>query len=275
MSFFILIISICAVLLGCTESKTGKIPADMVLIPAGEFIMGTDEIDKENKAEAYGIPNTWYIDEHPKSNVYVDSFYIDIYEVTMKKYKKFIEETGYDAPANWTGTNYPPGSSEYSVVFVNLYDAMAYAKWAGKRIPAEREWEKAARGTDGRIYPWGNKFDSSRANISTSMNKKSRPEPVGQFNNGISPYGVYDMIGNVWEWTVDWYEPYSGNTANNKSFGKKFKVLRGFSWYSIGHFPDEIYLDIAAHRSRASYRQEIYPDTRTIDVGFRCVKDEH
>lgn len=255
------------------NNSANDVPEGMVLVPAGEFIMGTNDTDEKNKAEIYGIPDKWFIDEQPEKKIYLDTYYIDKYEVTMEKYKKFIDATGHRSPGNWNETNFPSGMANYPVVLVTLYDALDYAKWAGKRIPTEAEWEKAARGTDGRIYPWGNKFEPEKANISMSMNKKTSVMPVGSYKEGVSPYGVYDMTGNVWEFTVNWYKPYAGNTTKKERFGKKYIVTRGFSFFGIGHFPDNIYKGIIEHLTRSSYRDETLPNAINVDVGFRCVKD--
>lgn len=269
----ILLLFIYAGGIACESHNNRKIPEGMVLVPASEFIMGSNGKSEKGIPEKYGIPDKWFVDEHPERKVYLDSFYIDKYEVTMGEYKKFIDDTAYKVPPDWKDNNFPKGQADYPVVLVDLYDAMAYAKWAGKRIPTEAEWEKAARGTKGRIYPWGNKFDGSKANLSLSVNKEASPKRVGSFKGGVSPYGVHDMTGNVWEWTVSYYQPYPGNSFKKKSFGKTYVVARGFSWHGLGHFPDETYHDIVSHMSRTSYRDETLPHTLNTDLGFRCVKD--
>src|SRR3990172_2754402 len=180
---------------GCTP----KVPEGMVLVPASEFIMGSDDVDAEQIAEQLGINKPWFEDEHPAHKVPLNAFFIDQYEVTHGQYQQFIEKTGYSAPLYWKGGKFPEGQGSFPVM-VGWADAKAYCEWAGKRLPTEAEWEKAARGTDGRKYPWGNEFDPARANVGEAQ---PGPVRVGNYPTGKSPYGAYNMIGNVWEWTSD------------------------------------------------------------------------
>ena len=160
----------------------------MVSVPAGEFWMGCNEqADKRCN-----------FDEKPYHKVYLDAYYIDKYEVTQSEYNECV--TTDKCPANrkkdgFTGDRQP-------VIGVSWEDADTYCKWAGKRLPTEAEWEKAARGTDGRVYPWGNSFDPTRANYAGALGKTSE---VGSYPSGASPYGALNMAGNVWEWVADWY----------------------------------------------------------------------
>jgi formylglycine-generating enzyme required for sulfatase activity len=240
----------------------------MVLIPAGGFTMGTDEVDVDQKAVEYGIIKPWFEDERPAHQVKLQAFYIDKYEVTNAAYQKFVLATGYRPPPYWNGTQYPNGMDQYPVVMVSWEDAQAHCKWSGKRLPTEAEWEKAAR-PDQRLYPWGNSFDPNKTNVGGTRGGLT---PVGSYENGQSPYGVFDLIGNVWEWTADWYKPYAGNSFEDKNFGEKYRVLRGNSWATVGHYPPEITRQIVAHNSRASFR--LYFDSRGMlnDIGFRCAK---
>jgi formylglycine-generating enzyme required for sulfatase activity len=246
-----------------------KAPKDMVLVPGGEFIMGTDETDPDEKAAEYGIGKPWLIDEHPAHKVNLPAYYIDKYEVTNARYKQFVEATGRKAPADWSNGQIPQGRSLYPVEMVNWDDAAAFCRWDGKRLPTEAEWEKAARGTDGRIYPWGNEFDPKKANVGGSA---GGTVAVGSYESGKSPYGVHDLIGNVWEWTSDWYEGYKGSTYKSNDYGNKFKVIRGNSWPTIGHFSPEAQMEIAGHHSTATFRLYFTTDGAVNDVGFRCAK---
>jgi formylglycine-generating enzyme required for sulfatase activity len=189
---------------------------------------------------------------------------IDIYPVTNLQYKRFIEEGGYRAKAHWSpeGLKWLERSNAaepkywndakwnqpgHPVVGVSFYEAEAYARWAGKRLPTEIEWERAARGTDGREYPWGGPFDQERCNTQESgIGQTTR---VTRYPNGVSPVGCYDMAGNVWEWTVDWYDG-----------SEKAKVLRGGSWINIRAF------------ARCADRYSNLPDVRYDVLGFRCVR---
>jgi formylglycine-generating enzyme required for sulfatase activity len=242
----------------------------MVWVPGGPFIMGTHEVDTEGKALELGIVKPWFSDEHPSHKVTLDPYYIDRYEVTQGEYGQFVSKTNKRPPADWSGRRSPPDRERHPVVFVSWRNASDYCKWKGKRLPNEAEWEKAARGNDERIYPWGNTFDQNRSNIGGFIGKTL---PVGSYENGKSPYGAYDMIGNVWEWTSDWYQAYPGNTENSEDFGEKFKVLRGSSWAGVGHFPGEEAGKILAHNSRVTFRLFSNPEESELnDVGFRCAK---
>jgi len=156
---------------------------NMVYVEGGEFIFGADS-DKK--------------DESPQQTLYVDGFNIDVNPVTSAEYKVFVDATGHRAPRNWKEGQIPAGKEDHPVVWVTWEDATAYAEWAGKRLPTEAEWEKAARGTDGRTYPWGDAFDSGKCNSREANIGKT--SPVGQFPEGASAYGALDMAGNVWEW---------------------------------------------------------------------------
>lgn len=247
------------------ESEKEDLYGEMVYVPAGEFIMGSNDSTSE---------------EYPEHKVYLDAFYIDKYEVTNAAYKKFIDATGYEnIPPIWTGTNYPKGKANYPVVDITWYSALEYCKWAGKRLPTEPEWEKAARGTDGRMWPWGNNLNdidmpSCAFGIIGSKPAKGsiidtdNPRPVGSIPGAVSPYGAYDMSGNVWEYTADWYdaypgwyEKYSDKDWTAKWFGKKYIATRGGS-----NGPAD-----ASTPCSARYLNK--PDEGYYCLGFRCARD--
>lgn len=241
----------------------------MIRIPAGAFIIGDNG---RPTAEGAGDP-----DEMPEHKVYLGSFFIDKFEVTNAQYKSFVDATSHRAPNHWktpsSGTagsrvTYPPGKANHPVVYVDWFDANAYCHWAGKRLPTEEEWEKAARGTDGRNFPWGSRFDPKKANTPQywlSLDKEGDTLPVGSFENGKSPYGLYDMAGNVYEWTANWYKPYPHNPAPNAHYGEKNKIVRGGSWYDC--------LSYGCGLSSPSYnRSRFDPEIRNKGFGFRCAK---
>ena len=234
---------------------------DMVLIPAGEFIMGNNG---RSRAEGEGD-----LDERPAHKVYLDPFYIDKYEVTNAEYKGFVDATGHRVPVKWKNGTYPPDRGNHPVAFVSWTDAYAYCQWAGKRLPSEEEWEKAARGTDGRHFPWGNEFDPMKANTPQywlNIRKEGGTMPVGSFEKGKSPYGLYDMSGNVYEWTENWYKPYPGNRFPNVHYGEKNKVMKGGSWYDC--------LSYGCGLSSPVYnRTRFAPEIRNNNTGFRCAKN--
>jgi formylglycine-generating enzyme required for sulfatase activity len=241
----------------------------MVAVPAGEFTMGTDEVDLQDKAAEYGITKPWFKDEHPAHRVSLPLYFIDRYEVTHSDYRIFVQDTGRRPPPDWSNGLYPAGKDRHPVVYVTWEDAEAFCSWAGKRLPSEAEWEKAARGEKGLRYPWGNEFDDTRANINGAVGNTVE---VGKYPAGRSPYGAYDMIGNVWEWTEDGYRPYPGSSDPPDSYPANVKVLRGNSWAGLGHFPPKIYQEVKAHYSRAGYRLYMSPTGLVNDVGFRCAK---
>ena len=273
MKYYILVYLIFTgiVLTGCDSPPKG-----MVLVPGGNFTMGTNNVDTDQHALRVGLNKPWYADESPSLNLYLKGFYIDKYEVTRLEYYIFCQATDHKPPRTWEGEKFRDGTENFPVSHVNFYDAAAYAKWAGKRLPSEAEWEKAARGVDNYIYPWGNEFEFSGANVSSSaIKKKGRGlKPVGSFPQGVSFYGTYDMIGNVWEWVWDYYLPYPNNTHTWKEKDKKELVVRGMSYLGVGHFPKEEYEKVIVLKSRASYREHINPLSKKKDVGFRCAKDK-
>jgi formylglycine-generating enzyme required for sulfatase activity len=242
----------------------------MVLIPAGSFTMGSEDGDS---------------DEKPLHTVTLGAFYIDEYEVTFDLYDRFCEATGRDKPADcgWSRGTRP-------VINVSWDDAVAYATHYGKRLPTEAEWEYAARGTDGRTYPWGNAWDGRLLNFADARKDGLRGSgldendrkvdwkirwadtkvddgfpytaPVGSFDGGRSPFGCWDMAGNVWEWCADWYGRYPAGPSrdpNGPATGKA-RVLRGGSWVNFAKW------------CRSANRNRKPPATRTNYYGFRCAK---
>lgn len=244
--------------------KAGKLDvyySSMIFIEGGEFIMGSSEKDGR-----IGIDIG--VDELPQHKVYVSSYYIDRFEVPNYLYKRFVEETGHRTPNNethpediyiWKDGTYKKGDDYYPVVLVDWYDANTYCLWSGKRLPTEAEWEKAARGTDGRIWPWGNIWDITRSN--TADLELNSPRPVDSFRKGMSPYGVYNMSGNVWEWTSSVYKAYPGSKLKRNSFNLGLKVQRGGGWTAMAN-------PYARAASRGSY--PLYYKHRSI--GFRCAR---
>jgi formylglycine-generating enzyme required for sulfatase activity len=199
---------------------------EMVTIPAGRFVLGSDD------------PNAL-----PERHLNLPAFEIDKYEVTKAQYFQFVEETGHNAP--W-GT-YPAEQADYAVTNVSWEDAKAYCEWAGKRLPSEAEWEKAARGTDGQLYPWGNEWRDRLAN--TKESGAGGVMPVGSYPDGVSPYGVEDMAGNVWEWVEDW-----------SSATQDTKVMRGGAWNALRQW------------TQTYARNWNRPGNALDNLGFRCVR---
>ena len=219
--------------------------AEMVLVPEGEFVRGSDESD----------------DGKPRHQAFLDAYYIDKYETTNALYRTFLEATRRKGPRYWTEEKW--NGAQQPVVAVTWYEADAYCTWAKKRLPTEAEWEKAARGTDGRKYPWGEQWDASRAN--SAVSKLGKTVPVGSYPNGGSPYGAHDMAGNVAEWVADWYaKDYYQRSPKRNPTGPdsgQSRVLRGGS-FSHNQFA-----------LQSTYRYYTYPpDQRERLIGFRCAR---
>ena len=204
------------------------------------------------------------LDEAPLHVRFLGTYRIARYPVTNAEYAVFVNATGHTPPPHWTAGRVPRAEATLPVVHISWHDAKAYARWAGGRLPTESEWEKAARGADGRIYPWGNEF-ASAADQGTSL-FTDQPTPVGNRPAAASPYGVHEVAGNVWEWTADWYQPYEGNPHHDGNYGKKDKVLRGGSWLEVR--------DETANRYfRCANRLHAPPSYTANNIGFRCVRD--
>jgi len=249
------------------EIVSEKDEAVMVLVPAGNFLMGTSDDDMKLYRKIFPLRRDSRFDnERPQHTVYLDAFYIDKFEVTNSRYLKFLNETGYQASSY---LDFPlHNRSNFPAIVGKWQDAYEYAKWAGKRLPTEAEWEKAARGTDGWIWPWGNKWDASKLNANDGngeIDGYAQTAPVGQYPESASPYGAYDMAGNVWEWVADWYSPdyYKISPSSNPQGPKsgKYHVLRGGSWADNNDF------------TRCASRFGI-TDPGSLLSGFRCVLKE-
>ena len=293
------------------SNKKQRLPKNMALIPEGLFLMGSTEEDIGKLLELDRNVEAGRFDvEIPQREVYMSAYLIDKYPVTNAEYKKFIESGGYKQRDLWSDAGWDyiqqskplesncvnsamDGEDDCPVVNISWYEAEAFARYAGKRLPSEAEWEKAARGTDGRIYPWGNKFDKTRLNCAES--KIEKPTPVAKYPQGISSYGCFDMAGNVWEWTADWFDsqyyrsapdrdPQGPAKAEDKPFFGRpedvgvsiyelepaeagsstlsdCKVLRGGSWNGGGVI-----------HIRCANRDYDEPDYRNDTIGFRCAR---
>ncbi len=258
---------------GYKEYRNEKDGSVLIEIPASKFTMGSN--DGEN-------------DENPVHTVYLDKYYIGKYEVTVNQFRKFVNSTGYKTDAekaggayiyddgvkktdaNWNNPYFIQADNS-PVTYVSWNDAKTYCDWVGLRLPTEAEWEKAARGTDGRSYPWGNSWDGNKCNHGSSLSPYidasdgyEKISPVGSFPSGVSPYGVYDMAGNVWEWCNDWYgDSYYSISPNTNPAGPSYgttKVLRGGGWVFNADF------------CRSANRIHYGPVARVYHNGFRPAK---
>ena len=256
----------------------------VVAIAAGDFVMGSD---------------AGRSDERPQHSVYLDAYEIDRYEITNAQYRRFLQVTGRKAPLYWAENEYPSGQADYPVVGVSWENADAYCQWAGKRLPTEAEWEKACRGSDGRLYPWGNAWEPKRANVDVSGRAlrppsqtefeptvwdaawqllcvtPARPQelglrPVGSYPDGASPFGVMDLVGNASEWVWDWYNwnDYSQMPARNpRVTGPPWNhCVRGSPWHDpVGT------ANWVQSMSRCSARSSSH-EVRDPRTGFRCAR---
>jgi len=256
------------------NTKDNPLEGEMVFIPAGHFIFGTDKKDAAAEALSMGIPKPWFADETPEQKVFLKGFYLDRFEVTNRRYKQYVDDLGAVAPPNWENKLYPEGQGDHPVTWVTWYDAANFCQWAGKQLPTEKQWERAARGNDGRQYPWGDTFAVASANLPHTAGSKMTPAPVGSFPQSAGPEGVQDLIGNVWEWVENDYAPYPENTYASEFYNAGLKVIRGHSVSDIGHFPGAMYATALEKLARSGYRQFADPDQPAPDVGFRCISLE-
>ncbi len=231
-------------------AMTGKDGSVMVLVPAGPFMMGSGEAREET----------------PPHRVEMAAFYIGRTEVTVAQYARFVKETGSTPPTDWIDGEPPKGRDELPITNVSWFDAMRYAAWADARLPTEAEWEKAARGTDGRRFSWGNVDDEKLRNLGSDKISSTYHKVVGtaEAPSGASPYGCLDMSGNAWEWAADWYEAYPGTSARSPHFGRQYKVMRGGGG---------IYFYGIANSGTCTQRARLVPYGAHDSLGFRCVVD--
>jgi formylglycine-generating enzyme required for sulfatase activity len=234
-----------------TSSSAATDEAEVVHIPAGEFTMG----------------HNGNYDTLPVRRISLPAFSIDKYEVTNKRYKRFIDATGYKVPWSqdpaayawdWQQRTHPAGKGDDPVVLVSWEDARNFCAWAGKRLPTEAEWEKAARGANGKPYPWDGDWSAGKANTAESGLKQTAP--CGAFKEDVSEYGVHDMAGNVAEWVEEWFAPYPNNPMISYEEREKYRVLRGGSW------------DYAHSIANGYHRQYALPQSQMTAIGFRCVR---
>jgi len=301
----VLLFSLQAFAIDNTVEKRG-----MVLVPAGEFIMGSIKVDETKKSEGFGNVKSWYVDEHPQHKVTLAAYYIDQYEVTNKQYKEYVRKAEYSPPTHWVESGYILGMKmnmvteldveklrklvakvfkldidaremnkkqllgaikqrlaymdTLPVTYVNWYDANAFCKFTGGRLPTEQEWEKAARGSAGNEFPWGNTWKAGMSN-SGEEEWEDGVAPVGSYKSDISAFKVIDLAGNVSEWVDDWYQSYPGSDYKSGDFGKLYKVIRGAAWGREGHYAISLF-------QRGAYRFNLEPQSTHAGLGFRCAK---
>ena len=261
------------------EATEGERVAEMVPVPAGDFWMGSDDSDPEAKTE-----------EKPRHRVFLNAYLIDKYEVTNALFERFVKALGRvteaeragsspvyiamnDGSWQWNSTlvgaswRAPKGPgtdavASHPVVHISWFEADYYCKWADKRLPTDAEWEKAARGVDGRRYPWGNDWDALAANVNMTARATT---PVGSYARGVSPYGAHDMLGNAWEWVSDWFAPnYYSQSPERNPKGPEVgasRVVRGGAWM------------LTKADARTAARTAVLPSGRSVVMGFRCAKD--
>ena len=225
--------------------------SDMILIPDGPFLMGTSKKQAKQLSHRYRCHLSWLQSETPQRSISLGAFRIDKCPVTNLQYHAYCQATGHKSPGHWNGLAPPAELLDHPVTYVSQNDARNYAKWAGKRLPTEAEWEKAARGVDGLTYPWGNDFDPAACHWDNDGTERvTGPAPVGQFPQGASPHGVLDCVGNVAEWCED-------------GPGEEAAFVKGGAWLTTS----PLHLRTAARgMSGSSNNQLDY-------IGFRCVQD--
>lgn len=297
---------------GLTVTSASAAIGDMVLVPAGKFIMGSDKGDVDAMGAEYGNVKPLYLDEHPLHTVELPDFYIDAYEVTHEQYAQYVIATGTTPPVQWAEDGYllslrkadmghlpldvlrklaskafhldidTRSMSKEALVlainerltymdhlpvnYVTWSDAEQFCRWAGKRLPSEAEWEKSARGPNGREFPWG---DVWQAGMSDTEDEQwdDGIAPVDAYESDKSEYNVYGLTGNVSEWVADWYQAYPGSDYKSENFGEKLKVVKGAGWGGNGHYALHLF-------QRAAYRGAFPNEGSYADVGFRCVADQ-
>jgi formylglycine-generating enzyme required for sulfatase activity len=222
----------------------------MVLVPAGEFTMGSDEGDN---------------DEQPVHRVVLDSFYLDTFEVTNGRFAQFVAAIQSEPPWGFADQETPLVHAEQPVRWVTWLEATGYCLWAGKRLPTEAEWEKAARGTDGRVYPWGNDPPTPAQAVFGLKEGAETVSPIGDHHPGRSPYGVQDLAGNLYEWVSDWYDDaFYQTTPTRNPRGPSEGTAKGQRGGS--------YIN-SSYRLRAAFRTKGDPTEHDPHVGFRCAQD--
>jgi eukaryotic-like serine/threonine-protein kinase len=245
MSVVVCVLSLWTVVQGQSEAQPQAAEQNakdgMVFVPGGEFTMGCNETPEGECEE----------DEKPQRQETVPAFQIDRTEVTVEAYRQCVDAGRCSSPdtkkkgaCNWDVS----GREKHPINCIDWSQAEAFCASVGKRLPTSAEWEKAARGTDGRVYPSGEAWDITRANVYESYDGYKETAPVGSFPAGVSPYGALDMAGNVWEWTSDWYR--NGET----------RLIRGGSWVDL------------PRRARTTRRIGTLPISRLDDIGFRCAQ---
>lgn len=248
-------------------------PPIMIEIPSGEFLLGTSEDNikllqlRESDWAYEWSDNDLFVAEQPQHRVLLSAFEIARYPVTNADYHRFIWDVGHRLPRNWTGFTFREDTENHPVVGVSKLDAEAYIEWLNQKtgltfkLPTEAEWERAARGTDGRLYPWGNTFDPWRCNTAESVKKGTTP--VGFYSpSGDSPCGAADMVGNVWEWTQSLFVPYpyTPNTSQAAAKAKGRYVVRGGAWY------------YSRKLARCTAREGILVNHLSPSIGFRLAR---
>lgn len=251
---------------------------EWVTIPAGEFFMGSTPQEAETaytdaQLRSSLLEKHTFDAEVPQHSVYLTTYQISRYEITNAQYRAFIETTGRPAPRGhqgeeiWKDENF--NAETQPVVYVTWFDAQSFAEWIGGSLPTEAQWERAARGTQGRIYPWGNDAPKARQHANFAR-RYNRPTQVGQFPKGATPNGIVDLAGNVWEWCLDEYNPFfyqeNSKDIRQNPLNLRFRdvlrarVIRGGAW------------DVGSAFLRSSLRFKFYPLDSADTVGFRVVR---
>ena len=256
------------------QMPTEAAPPRMVKIPEGSTVIGTTNrqimslIEAEEWAEDWQDKGLFRV-EQPAFKIKVPEFNICAHPVSNVEYNFFVWEKNYKPPKYWNGFRFPEGMSDHPVVGVSREDAEMYCAWISEelgmtfRLPTEIEWERASRGDDGRIYPWGDVFDPWRCNTLESGKKSTTP--IGSYSpSGDSPFGVWDMVGNVWEWTSSYLRPYPYKIEENQiNLDPSWRcVVRGGAWY------------YSKKLARCSAREGVIPSYISTSLGFRLASDK-